>query len=107
MVVIYVVAADAFQVPSRKKKSDVLRRPVRTRRQAWQFLVGHMIAGLMVLVAGMIPSPGGRPWLLEAWPDVPTRDLPYRDDRFFLADFMRRVARERLGITPDEIDASH
>jgi pimeloyl-ACP methyl ester carboxylesterase len=47
------------------------------------------------------PSP------FEAWPDVPTRVLLCRDDRLFPAPFLRRVARERLGITPDEIDGGH
>jgi pimeloyl-ACP methyl ester carboxylesterase len=47
------------------------------------------------------PSP------LEEWPDVPTRVLLCRDDRLFPAEFLRRVARERLGITPDEIDGGH
>jgi pimeloyl-ACP methyl ester carboxylesterase len=48
-----------------------------------------------------------KPWPLAAWPDVPTRFLLCRDDRFFPADFMRRVVRDRLGITPDEIDGGH
>ena len=52
-------------------------------------------------------TPMEKPWPLEKWPDVPTRFLLCRDDRFFPAEFMRRVARERLGITPDEIDGSH
>jgi len=47
------------------------------------------------------------PWPLSAWPDVPTRVLLCRDDRFFPAPFLRRVARERLGVTPDEIDGGH
>ena len=47
------------------------------------------------------------PWPLAAWPDVPTRFLLCRDDRFFPADFQRRVVRERLGIEPDEIDGGH
>jgi pimeloyl-ACP methyl ester carboxylesterase len=47
------------------------------------------------------------PWPLQAWPDVPTRVLLCRDDRFFPADFIRRVARERLGIATDEIDGGH
>jgi pimeloyl-ACP methyl ester carboxylesterase len=47
------------------------------------------------------PSP------FEAWPDVPTRVLLCRDDRLFPAPFLRRVAQERLGITPDEIDGGH
>lgn len=52
-------------------------------------------------------TPGREPWPLEAWPDVPTRFLLCRDDRFFPADWMRRVVRERLGINPDEMDGSH
>jgi pimeloyl-ACP methyl ester carboxylesterase len=47
------------------------------------------------------------PWPLEAWPDVPTRFLLCRDDRFFTPEFMRGVVRDRLGITPDEIDGGH
>ncbi|HJR52954.1 MAG TPA: alpha/beta hydrolase [Gemmatimonadota bacterium] len=47
------------------------------------------------------PSP------LKTWPDVPTNVLLCRDDRLFPASFLRRVARERLGITPDEIDGGH
>jgi hypothetical protein len=52
-------------------------------------------------------TPGEKPWPLRAWPNVPTRFLLCRDDRFFPAEFMRRIVRERLGITPDEIDGSH
>ena len=47
------------------------------------------------------------PWPLEKWPDVPTRFLLCRDDRFFPASFQRRVVRERLGIEPDEIEGGH
>jgi pimeloyl-ACP methyl ester carboxylesterase len=50
---------------------------------------------------------GREPWPLERWPDVPTRFLLCRDDRFFPPAFLRRVAHERLGITPDEIDGGH
>ena len=52
-------------------------------------------------------TPMSEPWPLEAWPDVQTRVLTARDDRFFPAEFQRRVARERLGITPDEIPGGH
>jgi len=52
-------------------------------------------------------TPMEKPWPLRAWPNVPTRFLLCRDDRFFPAEFMRRVVRERLGITPDEMDGSH
>lgn len=37
------------------------------------------------------------PFALAAWPDVPTRVVASADDRLFPADFVRRVARERLG----------
>ncbi|WP_242907635.1 alpha/beta fold hydrolase [Actinomadura terrae] len=47
------------------------------------------------------------PWPLPAWPDVPTRYLLCRDDRFFTPEFVRRHVRERLGIVPDEIPGSH
>ena len=49
----------------------------------------------------------GEPSPLRVWPDVPTRILICRDDRLFPPGFLRRVARERLGITPDEIDGGH
>ena len=52
-------------------------------------------------------TPMGEPWPLGEWPVVPTKFLLCRDDRFFPADFMRRVVRERLGIAPDEIGGSH
>jgi pimeloyl-ACP methyl ester carboxylesterase len=52
-------------------------------------------------------TPFEKPWPLDAWPDVPTKFLLCRDDRFFPPDFMRRVVRERLGITPDEIGGGH
>lgn len=52
-------------------------------------------------------TPMEKPWPLRAWPDVPTRFLLCRDDRFFPAEFMRRVVKERLGITPDEMDGGH
>jgi pimeloyl-ACP methyl ester carboxylesterase len=52
-------------------------------------------------------TPFERPWPLDAWPDVPTRFVLCRDDRFFPADFLRRVVRERLGIEPDEMRGGH
>jgi pimeloyl-ACP methyl ester carboxylesterase len=52
-------------------------------------------------------TPFAKPWPLKAWPDIPTRFLLCRQDRFFPADFMRRVVQDRLGITPDEMDSGH
>jgi pimeloyl-ACP methyl ester carboxylesterase len=47
------------------------------------------------------------PWPLDAWPAVPTRFILCRDDQFFPAAFLRRVARERLGSVPDELPGGH
>jgi pimeloyl-ACP methyl ester carboxylesterase len=56
---------------------------------------------------GQSETPGLKPWPLDTWPDVPTRFLLCRDDRFFTPGWMRKVVKERLGIIPDEIDGSH
>jgi pimeloyl-ACP methyl ester carboxylesterase len=52
-------------------------------------------------------TPGSEPWPLAAWPDIPTRAIIGRDDRFFPADWLRTVIHDRLGIAPDEIDSGH
>jgi pimeloyl-ACP methyl ester carboxylesterase len=52
-------------------------------------------------------TPFEKRWPLDAWPEVETRFLLCRDDRFFPAEFQRRVVRERLGIVPDEMDGGH
>jgi pimeloyl-ACP methyl ester carboxylesterase len=52
-------------------------------------------------------APLREPWPLDEWPDVPTRYLLCRDDRFLPAEWTRRHVRERLGITPDEIEGGH
>ncbi|MDG4774553.1 alpha/beta hydrolase [Solwaraspora sp. WMMD792] len=52
-------------------------------------------------------APFGQPWPLPAWPDVPTRFVVCRDDRFFPAGFIRGLVARRLGITPDEIGGGH
>lgn len=42
-----------------------------------------------------------------AWPDVPMKVLSGADDRFFPAEFQRRVAQDRLGRTPDVLPGGH
>ncbi|GAA0371365.1 alpha/beta fold hydrolase [Microbispora corallina] len=62
------------------------------------------------VAAGSLPQanrPFGEPWPAAAWPEVPTRVLQGRDDRFFPLDFQRRVARERLGVEVDETPGGH
>jgi pimeloyl-ACP methyl ester carboxylesterase len=52
-------------------------------------------------------KPMSEPWPLERWPDVPTRVVLSRHDRFFPAEWQRGVVRDRLGIEPVEIDGGH
>jgi len=47
------------------------------------------------------------PWPLDAWPDVPTKFVLCKDDHFFPAAFLRRLAAERLGVIADEIPGCH
>jgi len=47
------------------------------------------------------------PCTFETWPTVPTRIIVARNDRFFPAEFQRRVARERLGLSVDEMPGGH
>ena len=49
----------------------------------------------------------GEPWPLDAWPNVPTRFILCRDDRFFPAQWLRSVVIDRLGIDPIEIAGGH
>lgn len=58
------------------------------------------------LSEGRLNVPDG-PWPLRGWPEVPTKFLLCREDRIFPRDFMRRIARERLGLEADEIDGGH
>lgn len=51
--------------------------------------------------------PFGDAWPLERWPDVPTRVLAGRHDRLFPLEFMRGLARERLGVEVDVVDSGH
>jgi pimeloyl-ACP methyl ester carboxylesterase len=52
-------------------------------------------------------TPGGEPWPLPAWPDIPTRFVLCSNDRFFPARWLRPLVRHRLGIDVDEIDSGH
>jgi pimeloyl-ACP methyl ester carboxylesterase len=52
-------------------------------------------------------GPFADPWPLDRWPDVPTRVLLCRDDRFLPADLQRRLTQERLGLVADEMPGGH
>jgi pimeloyl-ACP methyl ester carboxylesterase len=47
------------------------------------------------------------PWPLDVWPDVPTKFILCKDDQFFPAAFLRRIAQQRLGAVPDEVPGCH
>lgn len=67
----------------------------------------ELIAELNGHVRGQSGAPFEKPWPRGSWPDVPTRVLLCREDRFFPVDFLRRVTQERLGIGPDEMGGGH
>ena len=48
-----------------------------------------------------------QPWPLDRWPDVPTRFVLCLQDRVFPACFLRRVALDRLGVVPEELESGH
>ena len=52
-------------------------------------------------------TPMGEAWPLDRWPDVPTSVIAGRNDRLFPLEFMRRLARERLGVEVDVVDSGH
>jgi pimeloyl-ACP methyl ester carboxylesterase len=47
------------------------------------------------------------PWPLAAWPDVETRFVVCRDDRFFPAAWLTGLVRDRLGLEPVDIPGGH
>jgi pimeloyl-ACP methyl ester carboxylesterase len=52
-------------------------------------------------------TPMGDPFPLQRWPDIPTRVLAGRDDRLFPLDFVRALARDRLGVETDVVGTGH
>jgi pimeloyl-ACP methyl ester carboxylesterase len=52
-------------------------------------------------------TPFMKPWPLDEWPAVPTKFLLARDDKFFPAQWLRTIVRDRLGIEPDEMPGDH
>jgi pimeloyl-ACP methyl ester carboxylesterase len=68
-------------------------------------IVAEAMAGGEIVQSG---TPFEKPWPLAAWPDVPTRFLQGREDRFFPLEFQRRVVAERLpGVEIEELPGGH
>lgn len=67
----------------------------------------HLAEQMLMHGKDQAGKPFNEPWPLQAWPDTPTRVLLSRDDRFFPAAFLRRLAGERLGAAADEMPGDH
>jgi hypothetical protein len=80
---------------SQRSCSVLSRRPGRARRRSNR--AGRKQAS----------TPSKEPWPPTAWPNVPTRYLLCRNDRLFPCEWVRRIVRDRLSITADEIDSGH
>jgi hypothetical protein len=50
---------------------------------------------------------GSTPWPLATWPRASVTSVVCAQDRFLPPDLQRRLARERLGVDPVEIDGGH
>jgi pimeloyl-ACP methyl ester carboxylesterase len=92
---------------------DVEQREGVSEEDAWTIAAFYhdvppeLTAEALKRTRGQSETPGREPWPLDSWPQVPTRFLLCRDDRFFPPQWLRGVVKERLGITPDEIDGGH
>jgi pimeloyl-ACP methyl ester carboxylesterase len=51
--------------------------------------------------------PFGDPCAIGGWPDVPTRVIAGRHDRLMPLAFMQRLARDRVGVEAEVVDAGH
>jgi pimeloyl-ACP methyl ester carboxylesterase len=102
---------DTGQAQARREKDERDGRPTDAAFDVATYFL-HDLSQDLVDESGLharnqSDTPFGQPWPLAAWPDVPTRVLVARDDRFFPAEFQRRVSVERLGIVPDEMPGGH
>ena len=56
---------------------------------------------------GQSETTSREPWPLHAWPDVPTHVITGSEDRFFPADWLAHVVRDRLRMEPDVLPGGH
>ncbi|HEV7661917.1 MAG TPA: alpha/beta hydrolase [Chloroflexota bacterium] len=104
--------ANTGQAAARAAFAVQQSRPVRDEVDIWQDFFHDVPPEVTAeaQAAGPTPQSGkvfGQRWPLDHWPDVPTRFLQARDDRFFPLEFQRRVVGERLGLPVDEIAGGH
>ena len=77
------------------------------QEQFFNGVPAEVVAEAGAHVREQVSAEWDEPWPLASWPPVPLKVLVARDDRFFALDFLRRVAADRLGVVPDEIDGGH
>ncbi|MET7880972.1 alpha/beta fold hydrolase [Micromonospora profundi] len=75
--------------------------------QFYSGVPAEVVAAAPAHVREQVSAEWNEPWPLDAWPAVPTKVLIAREDRFFPAAFLRKVAADRLGVVPDEVDGCH
>ncbi|MFD4367801.1 alpha/beta fold hydrolase [Rhodococcus sp. NPDC058521] len=55
----------------------------------------------------MADTPFETVWDAQSWPEVPIRVVAGRYDRLFPLDFLEKLARDRVGVDVDVVDAGH
>ncbi|MFC5183358.1 alpha/beta hydrolase [Actinomadura harenae] len=100
-------AATGYEQARREQDERDARAPDDDRTLFYFDTPPELIAEAAKHPRGQSATPMMKPWPLATWPDVPTRFLLARDDRFFPAEFLRRVVQDRLGIVPDEMPGDH
>ena len=83
------------------------RTPEEARRVYYHDCTEAQIAWAIPRLRRQSPAPSLEPSPLRAWPDVPSDYIVCTRDRSLDPDWERRTARERLGVTPLEIDTGH
>lgn len=73
----------------------------------WHDVPGEIVAGAADHENPEAEVAFGQACGIDRWPPVPTHVVVGADDRFFPPDFQRRVARDRLGVQPDEVPGGH
>jgi len=67
----------------------------------------HLAEQMLTHQKDQAGKPFDEPWPLPAWPDVHTRVLLARGDRFFPVDFLHRQVAERLSIEAEHMPGDH
>jgi len=66
-----------------------------------------LVAAAITVEREQSMTPFAEPFPQKRLPDVPIKVIASREDRLFPPAFQRRVAMDRIGITPDQIPGGH